>query len=358
MTIAAEALDLPFEAAISFFRQKFNVPTKHWRQVYVAAHAHSFMVAGASSRALLGDFRSAVDKAIAEGTTLAEFRSDFDAIVERHGWSHTGGRNWRSRVIFETNIRSAYAAGRYHQMTLPGTLEAFPFWQYNHSGSNHPRQNHLSWDGLVLRANDPFWSTNYPPNGWGCGCFPTVVSNSGLARQGKTGPDHSPDLRQLGTDVPLGVDPGFEWNPGQRWLSGGRPGQKPATRQELKHFASRALAGDLPSPTTLPIADVPDALAASLGLPKKSSVRLSVETIRNHVGRHGIVSGDYQIHAGNALLNLVRDNKGRISALLEINGKPFVAGFKATRFGEFLMTTLRPANPRQIRKLKSLPAVN
>ena len=31
------------------------------------------------------------------------------------GWAN-GGRNWRTRVIFETNLRTSYAAGRWQQL--------------------------------------------------------------------------------------------------------------------------------------------------------------------------------------------------------------------------------------------------
>ena len=36
------------------------------------------MVAGANRDAIVADFRAAVEKAIAEGTTLEQFRKDFD----------------------------------------------------------------------------------------------------------------------------------------------------------------------------------------------------------------------------------------------------------------------------------------
>ena len=227
MPTTASALDLPFEEAIAFFRQKANVTTEKWTDVYAAAHTRSFAVAGANTEAIVADFRAEIDKALAEGTTIAEFRQGFDAIVEKHGWEYRGKRGWRTRVIFDTNLRTAYAAGRYAQQTAPETLAAFPYWQYNHSGSKHPRLQHLAWDGLVLRADDAFWSTNYPPNGWRCGCFTTPVSDGGLRRQGKNGPDEAPDLlfraEEVGgvrREVPIGVDPGFEYNPGAEWLSG------------------------------------------------------------------------------------------------------------------------------------------
>ncbi|MFV9492170.1 hypothetical protein ACNUI5_09110 [Pseudomonas aeruginosa] len=57
-----------------------------------------------------------MEKAIADGTTLEEFRRDFDRIVAKYGWSYRGGRNWRSRVIYETNMRGSYMAGRLEQL--------------------------------------------------------------------------------------------------------------------------------------------------------------------------------------------------------------------------------------------------
>src|SRR5690606_12233355 len=55
---------------------------------------------------------AAVDRAIAEGGSIGQFRDDFDALVERHGWSYTGGRDWRTRVIYTTNMATSYGAGR------------------------------------------------------------------------------------------------------------------------------------------------------------------------------------------------------------------------------------------------------
>ena len=228
-TTTLQALDLPFEEAIAFFRQKARVPTAHWTDLWREAHSRGFMVAGAASDALLEDFQNAIGRALEEGTTLETFRKDFDAIVQRHGWSYNGSAGWRSRIIYETNLNSAYSAGRYAQQTRPAVKAVFPFFTYNHGDSVHPRPMHLAWDGTTLSADDPWWATHYAPNGWRCSCFITSTSRAGLARMGKSGPDAAPPIERVAWRnprtgavhmVPKGIDPGFDYNPGEAWKRG------------------------------------------------------------------------------------------------------------------------------------------
>ena len=215
---------LPFEEAIAFFRGKVNVPTARWNDLWQNQHDTGFMVAGAAKAELLSDLRAAVDKAIAEGTTLEEFRRDFDTLVDRHGWTYKGGRAWRTEVIYSTNLRTAHAAGRFEQMTTPEVLKERPFWEYRHRDSLNPRQLHVSWDGTVLPADDPWWRTHYGPNGWGCKCTAFALSRDDLEALGKKGPDPRPDDGERNwTDkvtgevktVPNGIDPGWAYTPGR-----------------------------------------------------------------------------------------------------------------------------------------------
>lgn len=216
---------LPFAEQIAFFRRKANVNTDAWTDLWQAEHDHAFMVAGANRDDLVADLRAAVDRAIADGATLADFRKDFDAIVAKYGWSYNGGRNWRSRVIYETNLRTSYAAGRYAQLQEAKRFR--PYWQYVHSDAvMHPRPLHLAWNGLVLHADDPWWNTHFPPGGWGCQCTVHALNDRDLARLGKSGPDTAPPLDMQTVTVgvrgptprtvetPAGIDPGFGYIPG------------------------------------------------------------------------------------------------------------------------------------------------
>lgn len=218
---------VPFREQIEFFRRKRSVLTDSWLDVFEAQHDTAFMVAGANRTDLLADFREAVDRIIAEGGTLADFRRDFDRIVERYGWQYNGGRNWRTRIIYETNLRQSYNAGRWAQ--LQAVKASRPYWRYRHSDAvQFPRPLHVAWDGMVLSADDPWWHTNFPANGWGCQCYVDALNARDLRRLGKAGPDRAPpiDLQPVivgqrspgGPRVvmtPAGVDPGFGYAPGR-----------------------------------------------------------------------------------------------------------------------------------------------
>ena len=139
-------------------------------------HSRGFAVAGAMRDDLLADIHRALNEAIANGTTLADFKKSFRETAARYGWTgspqspiDTPGRlGWRATTIFNTNMRTSYAAGHYKQMTEPAALKARPYWRYVGGLSEHPRPLHLAWSGTILKADDPWWDTHYPPNGWGC----------------------------------------------------------------------------------------------------------------------------------------------------------------------------------------------
>lgn len=190
---ASGAFGRPFPEQVAFFRQKLGnrVPTRRWDDLTGDAHDSAFVVAGAVEADLLTDLAAAVDKAIAEGRGLEEFRKDFRAIVTRNGWTgwtgegSVGGEAWRVRTILRTNAYTSYAAGRYAQLVEGG----FPLWVYFHGDSKEPRPEHLSWDGLVLPPDHPFWTTHYPPSDWGCSCYAVGARSARAARRLGGDPD-------------------------------------------------------------------------------------------------------------------------------------------------------------------------
>jgi hypothetical protein len=206
---------LPFNEQIDFFKQKLNMPSERWTDIWQTGHNSAFSVAGAMKDDLLNDFRRAVDAAINDGKSITWFKKEFNNIVAKHGWSHTGKTNWRARVIYNTNMRQSYNAGRYEQ------LQRFAYWRYAHGDSRYPRELHLKWHNTILTKDDPWWETHFPANGWGCKCRVYGVSEHEFNRLGLNAsprPDdgsrewldkHSGEVHQ----VPKGIDPGFDYAP-------------------------------------------------------------------------------------------------------------------------------------------------
>lgn len=213
----------PFQEQIDFFRSKLNLPTERWDDIVRSAHDRGFMVAGAAKADLLNDLRDAVDKAIVNGESIQSFRARFDDIVKKNGWEGwTGsgskkGRDWRTRVIYQTNLSTSYAAGRYKQLNDPDLASVRPYWQYIHNDTvQHPRPLHVSWSGMVLHKDDPWWQTHNPPNGWGCRCRVKAVRKSEY--KGTKAPNDGSythvDSNGVSHTVPKGIDYGFDYQPG------------------------------------------------------------------------------------------------------------------------------------------------
>ena len=209
----------PFAEQIAFLRRKLNLPTERWDDIMRSAHDRAFVVAGAAKADLLQDLRSAVERTMGSGGGLVEFRQQFKAVLAKTGWTGwTGegspaGQAWRTRVIYQTNMATSYAAGRRRQMTEPDFAAERPFWRYDHfDGVKHPRPAHQAWDGLTLPIEHDFWKTHFAPNGWGCRCeiLPVKLPRAGDA----TEPPAGWDRLDPKTGAPVGIDRGFDYAPG------------------------------------------------------------------------------------------------------------------------------------------------
>ncbi|HHF6895582.1 TPA: phage head morphogenesis protein, partial [Haemophilus influenzae] len=91
-----------FQAQSRYFEKKLNLKTNSYLDVLGEEHDYFFVVAGANRNEVINAFREAVDQAIHHGETLESFRQRFDEIVEKTGWDYNGGRNWRTRIIYDT----------------------------------------------------------------------------------------------------------------------------------------------------------------------------------------------------------------------------------------------------------------
>lgn len=257
----------PPKDALEWFRAKGLKLGFDHRDVWREENAIAFTVAKILELDLLGDVRAAVDQALAEGQTFQTFKKRLTPILQEKGWwgvkdmtdPLTGetrqvqlGSPRRLRVIYDTNLRTARAAGQWAR--IQRSKESLPYLLYTVGPSREHRPEHLSWHGTLLPVDDPWWKTHFAPNGWGCKCRIRQVSPreyERLLKQGVSAPPSQatqeinpetglPTGRRLVTRVPVktaapktslvewvnkrtgdvqqiprGIDPGWDYNPGE-----------------------------------------------------------------------------------------------------------------------------------------------
>lgn len=366
----AAALKLPFAEQIAFFRGKLGrlVPTAKWTDLWQQEHDVAFMVAGAAKADLLADLAEAVDKAISNGETIQQFRRRFLEIIQRHGWAGftgddrtadrpQGGRGlaWRTRVIYETNLLTSYAAGRRAQLEDGG----YTHWMYKHSDFvQRPRPHHVALNGIVRPKDDPFWQTHYPPNGWGCRC--RVLGVRGPAQARRLGGDWDKPLPSWAgqtdpkTGAPVGVDKGFGYMPGGSVVERVRAltpkldrlPAAPSVALIQEWLKTEAFAAWYDSPKgAWPLARLPDADAKALGAREGVRVaQMSEQTAAKQRAAHPEITPQEYAQAQRVIDGAtakVQDGLSLIYVLEEVSAETGgqVLVVKATKTGNALWVT-------------------
>ena len=211
-----QAVRLPPRDAIAWFEAKGYRIGWNWWEVWQDAQARAFTVAKAARLDILEDIRAEVSRALAEGTTGREFVQALEPRLKARGWwgkqiivDTAGnaevaqlGSPWRLRNIYRTNVQTAYMAGRYKAQRE--NRDARPYWQYVAVMDRRTRPTHAAQHGKVFRADDPFWDSFYPPNGWGCRCRVRALSGRRLKALGLQVESSAGRLRQ--TTLEAGID--------------------------------------------------------------------------------------------------------------------------------------------------------
>lgn len=212
--------------AIANIRSKLAIPTNRWDDYLTLPRGKAFTVAGATKADLLNDLQEDIAQALENGESISAFRKRFDQTTQKHGWTYNGKRGWRTRVIYDNNLRSAHMAGRWEQ--IQRVKHRRPYLVYYTVGDDRVRRQHRQWHHLALPVDDGFWDSHYPPNGWGCRCYITSANDALLKRLGITPADKAPALNETTRvsqstgevygNVPAGIDVGWNHNVGKQWL--------------------------------------------------------------------------------------------------------------------------------------------
>jgi SPP1 gp7 family putative phage head morphogenesis protein len=158
------------------------------------AHHKAFTVAKVVNLDLLGDIQESLYKAQVEGKSFEHWKKDLTPTLKSYGWygktevvnpltgeiKNIDVNSRRLKVIFETNMRTANAVGRYKSQMMSDA----EYLRYSALIDARTRPSHSSKHGIILPKTDPWWNKNYPPNGWNCRCKAQAITSSQIEQKG------------------------------------------------------------------------------------------------------------------------------------------------------------------------------
>lgn len=129
----------------------------------------------AKSFAQMQEMRAVVHDQNGVQRPFSEFYKYVKAIDKRYNQDY-------AQAEYQAVVRGTIMGQKW--LEIQQQKDAFPWLQYQTKGDGRVRAEHDRLNGIVLPADDPFWSAYYPPNGWRCRCSVKPLTDAQLEKQG------------------------------------------------------------------------------------------------------------------------------------------------------------------------------
>ena len=242
----------PAEAMAFMDGRQLSAETYHWHDLWREEHQRAFTVSRLARGDLLEALQTSLAKSVAGDLSRRDWIKSTEQLLKNAGWwgttevtdPRTGEllktrfNHARLQLIFDTNVRQAAAAGQWQRLVR--NQRTHPYARYVAMDDERTRPQHRAWHNVTLPLDDAWWATHRPPNGWRCRCRVIGVTQREydqgvvLDRPGAETDQGAPlrstpmvkaappvslrDWRNPITgaieQVPVGIDPGFDYNPG------------------------------------------------------------------------------------------------------------------------------------------------
>lgn len=236
---------VPPKEAIAFFKAKGLAKSFSWKDIVTSQHDYFFTIAKMMNRSLLEDMQDIIAQVLVEGVSPSQIAREMRNRMAAAGWwgrqeqvdPLTGetqtvqlGSARRIRTIIDTNLRTAYSAGRTERQER--VKKAFPIGVYKTRQDGRERAEHAAWHDTALPIDDVWWDTHTGPCDWGCRCKRLTMTAGHAKRRGL---DITKKPAYFGTRryvnkrtgevsvIEKGIGPGWDYQPGRAALDGLAP---------------------------------------------------------------------------------------------------------------------------------------
>lgn len=189
MTATLKIETFPNEAAADYIRGKAVADPANFGRLPDQLKQRAFTVAGIEQLDTVRKLRDIIAK-LPKGVSWDEAKKDLAAQLSPFVGDDAKAAKARAEHMLRTHGFQAYAVSR-HQEQM-STVKDFPYWRYETVGDSRVRPGHAALDGKVLRADDPWWKTHYPPWDWGCRCIVIALDEEDAEMFGISGHNDMP----------------------------------------------------------------------------------------------------------------------------------------------------------------------
>lgn len=168
-----------FKNKIPMTRTAFDAQSLRW-------HDEAFVISGYMNdhiqESVVRKIKAEVEEAIDAGKTMQTWKPKVNEIMEKAGFLGFGTLAkepaWYLETVYLTNVHSALNAARWAEQTNTDAIltQFFPFMKYYTAGDQAVCPICTPYAGLIMKRDDPGWSTIYPPNHHRCRCQVLEIS--------------------------------------------------------------------------------------------------------------------------------------------------------------------------------------
>ena len=203
-----------YQEALDWFLKKNHVPADIAKELEARAKRRAFWVSGAGELRLYSDVFDEIEHALANGTSLGEFKKAVKAKLEAAWAGSVKNPGHRVELIYRNNVQAAYAAGRWHQLQHPALVKYRPFLMYDAVLDARTSEICQACNKTTLPRDDPWWDGHTPPLHHACRSSVRALTKRQGERQGVTGSPPTIDGEVVAAQDGFGATPtDIEWQP-------------------------------------------------------------------------------------------------------------------------------------------------
>lgn len=167
--------DLDFVNSAAKIKNRVSVPSYYFESLPKDLRATAFTVSNLETLSQIEIVKRSLENAQREGLSFYDWKNQLDTDSIRN-LSRS-----RLETVYRTNLSSVYnTSKRYNAATTSAT----PYMLFSAVGDSRTRPQHEKLDGIIKRADSPFWDRYTPPLGYNCRCTLIPISTAEAKRRG------------------------------------------------------------------------------------------------------------------------------------------------------------------------------